>query len=50
MIQMMLEPGEVVSLRVGSRPLDVDRYYGGEFGFEVEVEPGSEMTVVRFPD
>lgn len=47
-VLVMLEPGDVVEVRDGSRPLDVSVYDGEEFGNEVEVPAGASMRVIKF--
>lgn len=49
-LSVMLEPGEIVEVRSGSRPLDVSRYSGEEFGYEVEVSPNESMRTIKFAD
>lgn len=49
-LTVMLEPGEIVEVRSGARPLDVGRYSGEEFGYEVEVNPNESMRTIKFAD
>lgn len=48
-VTVRLEPGEIVELRLpNSSRCEVGRFDGGEFGDEVEVEPGGRVTVVGY--
>lgn len=48
MVLLMVEPGEIVELRDGARPLDVARYSGEEYGYELEVPVGARVSVISW--